>query len=345
MTSSPMISIITPVKGRTGLFSQTYASVMNQTVLDWEWIIIDDGSTESEYCEIEKLCNSDDRVSFTKRDNKGCGASYCRNVGADKATGEWLVFLDADDLLAAEFVENRINDIKSNSDLDFIAYRTLVFHEHPFDTDILWNDFTDEDDLDRFLKVDTPWQTTGVVWNKKFFSRIGGFDAECKNWQDWEIHVRALTENPRYIKVVRDIDFFYRKSNWSDISTKNASKDFLLDRIETVDKLIPMLKKSNMLTSRRRYFIAKLLFSINSLLCKEYAIGDAGVQIIKKYSLVGSFELSVWQWYIRKNYNEIAGLSLVGRIIKKITDKIIYLCRHDHFLETKTNFLSVRYKQ
>ena len=96
MIGSSKISIITPVKGRTDLFQQTYESVIGQTNSDWEWIIIDDGSPERDFCEIEKMCKSADRVLYIKRDNNGCGASYCRNIGVNKANGEWLIFLDAD---------------------------------------------------------------------------------------------------------------------------------------------------------------------------------------------------------------------------------------------------------
>ena len=344
MLSSPRISIITPVKGRTDLFKQTYESVMWQNNPDWEWIIIDDGSTERDFCEIEKMCKSADRVLYIKRDNNGCGASYCRNIGANKANGEWLVFLDADDMLSKVYVENRINDIKSNPDLDFIAYRALVFREHIYDTDILWNDFTDENDLDRFLKVDTPWQTTGVLWNKKFFDRVGGFDAKCKNWQDWEIHVRALALNPKYIKIKRNIDFFYRKSDLSDISTRNLSKEFLLDRIKTIDRIVPLLMQHGQLSSYRSYYLSKLLFSTGNLLQVLYCASNVGISVIEKYALIGHKELSLWRWYIRKGYNDFNRLSFINRIIKKMVDKFIYLYRHDHFIETKTNFLKTRFR-
>ena len=338
-----MISIITPIKGRTTLFKQTYDSVVAQSNGIWEWIIVDDGSSAKEFHEIERICAADERIMLLKRDEYGKGASYCRNYGVKESHCEWIVFLDADDLLDNSFIANRINDINKNPDVDFIAYRALAFREHPYDTDILWNDFTDENDLDRFLKVDTPWQTTGMLWNKKFFERVGGFDSKCKNWQDWEIHVRALALNPKYIKIKRNVDFFYRKSDLSDISTRNSSKEFLLDRIETIDRIVPLLMQYGQLSSDRSYYLSKLLFSTGNLLQMLYRANNDGICIIEKYSLIGRKELSLWIWYIRNGYNDLKRLSFINRIIKKMVDKFVYLYRHDHFLETKTNFLKAQY--
>lgn len=343
MIGSQKISIITPVKGRTDLFKQTYDSVVAQNNGNWEWIIVDDGSLEGDFCEIAGVCQSDRRITYIRRDNNGQGASYCRNFGVKMSSCDWVVFLDADDLLDNCFVANRLKDINNISDVDFIVYRSLIFHEKPGDSDLLWNDFTKENDLDRFMKVDTPWQTSGVLWGKDFFNKIGGFDSRCKNWQDWEIHVRALALRPNYVKINRDIDLFYRKSELSDISTKNTNKDFLSDRIGMIDRIIPILKQNGQMTSQRKYYLAKLLFSTEVILQQAQPGINIGEQVIEKYRLVNNMELSMWKWYIKSLHNR--KLSKIKNLFKKFVDKVVLLLRHDHFMETKTNFLNVKYQQ
>lgn len=336
------ISIITPIKGRVELFKETFCSVVEQSDLRWEWIIIDDGSSSDEKEQLKLLCSNDERIHYCSRDANGKGASYCRNYGADMSSSEFLIFLDADDILAKDFIKNRIEDIQENRTCDFLAYRVLSFHEKPYDSDILWNDFTNENDLDRFLKVDTPWQTTGVLWEKSFFHRIGGFNPHCKNWQDWEIHIRALAENPVYKKVIRDIDFFYRKSAQSEISTKNTSKEFLQDRIETVKKILELLHKKNQLTSKRAYYISKLLFNTELQIGTDLSF-EQTARSIQEYSLLPRWNFLLWRFYVINGFCNPK--SCIKRIIKKIVDKIIYIIRKDHFLNTQTSYFHVHYKQ
>lgn len=342
--NSAIISIVTPVKGRVDLFRQTFDSVVRQNCVSWEWIIIDDGSAEEEFQEIKDICASDERIMLLKRDDNGCGASYCRNYGAKESHCEWIVFLDADDILKESFIENRVSDIDKNPGVDFFAYRTLMFYDNPGDSDLLWNDFTSENDLRRFLRVDTPWQTTGVLWHKDFFKRVGGFDADCKNWQDWEIHVRALALNPRYLKIKREIDFYYRKSNRSQISTQNAQTEFLLDRISTIDKIINVLHESGKLDKESKYYVAKILVNIEVNL-RNIGLNNCAIGHIQANRLLRPLAFRMWKWYIDNNLYETSGLTPVRKLQKKCFDKIVYLKHKDHFADTKTSFMTVKYKE
>jgi hypothetical protein len=92
-----LFSIITPLYNKEQYFSETAGSVFAQTCPDWEWIIVDDGSTDGSMHLASDCAMQDARVSLLSQVNSGpCSA---RNRAIANANGEWLLFLDADDLL------------------------------------------------------------------------------------------------------------------------------------------------------------------------------------------------------------------------------------------------------
>jgi len=110
------ISIITPVFNGEKFILEAVRSVQNQSCHDWEWLIINDGSTD----ETPVLLNSldDPRIHVIHQDN--FGASRARNAGLDRATGDYITFLDADDLLPENALELRAAVLDANPDIDIV---------------------------------------------------------------------------------------------------------------------------------------------------------------------------------------------------------------------------------
>ncbi len=99
----PFFSIITPLYNKEAYFSQTKASVVEQGFSDWEWIIVDDGSTDQGPEIARAAAAEDSRIVFATQKNSGpCSA---RNHGIRLARGEWVLFLDADDVLDNSYLE------------------------------------------------------------------------------------------------------------------------------------------------------------------------------------------------------------------------------------------------
>src|SRR5207253_1482851 len=93
------ISVITPCHNSAAFIGQTVDSVLKQDVQDWEYILVDDGSTDRTHQYLAQFASSDDRIRVLVQDNKGtCRA---RNLGAKAASpdSKYLIFLDHDDLL------------------------------------------------------------------------------------------------------------------------------------------------------------------------------------------------------------------------------------------------------
>lgn len=333
------ISFITPFKNRFNLFKETYQSLQSQSDDNWELIIVDDKSSEEEFQLLKSLVDPNIKVTLIKNTSLQLkGASFARNKGAKQANYPFIVFLDSDDVIGEDFVKTRLKNVKKEPEYNLWIYRAQVFHHQPGDSTLLWNDFTEEDDLDRFLNVDTPWHTTSTVWKKEFFQMVNGFDENCLSWQDWEIHVRALILSKNYKKYTTEIDLFYRKHEHAAISKKGLAKDHLKNRIYTVEVILQKLREANMLDNRKKYLLAKLLFSVQMNLWKSHEINGSAFKIIHKYNLLSKIELNLWKFYLRRLKVERTNPDYILKFI----DKLYYMTRKEHFLDTKTSFLKIK---
>ncbi len=99
----PKFSIIVPVYNVAPYLCECLDSVLAQTFTDWEAICIDDGSTDGSGAILDEYATSDKRFHVIHQQNAGVGAA--RNAGLDCAKGEWICFVDGDDLLAPVFLE------------------------------------------------------------------------------------------------------------------------------------------------------------------------------------------------------------------------------------------------
>lgn len=109
MSSSPLISIIIPMYNTSKYIKQTVESVLNQTYSNFEVIIVDDGSTDDGAEIVKALMLKDSRVKYFYQSNNGVSAA--RNNGIEHSNGEYLAFLDSDDLWLPNKLEKQMNRI------------------------------------------------------------------------------------------------------------------------------------------------------------------------------------------------------------------------------------------
>lgn len=98
-----MVSVIIPVYNAEKYLEQAIDSVLSQTYTDWELILVDDGSTDSSGNICDEACSKDSRITVYHISNGGL--SCARNLGLDNAAGDFIFFLDADDILPSIAIE------------------------------------------------------------------------------------------------------------------------------------------------------------------------------------------------------------------------------------------------
>ena len=107
----PKVSIITPAYNASQFLSETIDSVVEQTFKDWEMIIIDDCSSDDTVSIATEYTKKDKRIKVV-RNKDNCGVAATRNHGLDVATGEYIAFIDSDDLWLPEKLEKQVRFIK-----------------------------------------------------------------------------------------------------------------------------------------------------------------------------------------------------------------------------------------
>lgn len=228
MSNCFKISIIIPFFNRINLLKETIDSVQHQESSDWELILIDDGSNE----EVEGLISkySSNKIRFYNRNRGPKGAPTCRNIGAEKASFDYLMFLDSDDLLAPWAIKKRIKTIQETPDKPLYVFEGLEFDNLTGDHRLRTIHKTTKP-LELFLDFQSVWQTSCVVWQKKVFFEIGGWCEKVKSWQDGEIHIRYLNKYTEIVWGSNYPDVFIRKHN--DINRISNQKG-----VEKIDNLV-----------------------------------------------------------------------------------------------------------
>jgi glycosyltransferase involved in cell wall biosynthesis len=120
-----LVSIITPCYNSGRFIEETIKSVQNQTYSNWEMLITDDGSSDNSIEIIEKLQAKDSRIKIFKIQNSG--AAVARNNSIKLANGQYLAFLDSDDLWTSEKLEKQIHFMNINKySLSFGSYQKIT---------------------------------------------------------------------------------------------------------------------------------------------------------------------------------------------------------------------------
>lgn len=303
-----MVSVIIPNFNRSAYLKQAIHSVINQNFQKWELLIVDDGSTDDSESMVLLLGKNDDRIKWIPRNSGLKGASACRNIGLLKAKSDFVVFLDSDDLLAPNCLEQRMH-VMENSSWDFAVFPMLIFNRNWEDAKYLWNVETTENDVDRFLKLDAVWQTTGPIWGKQFLIDLGGFDERLNCWQDVDIHIRALLTKPNYKKYYElPPDCFYRRNSENSISQQEISSRAKLNSryllAQKLYQLVPTKKDikyiyanvliSALLVMRAGFFIKGYFWSLRRQIFNDteyFKLIELSIIILFRLDRLGFFKV------------------------------------------------------
>ena len=115
------ISFITASYNYEEYIGETIKSVLAQTISDWEMIVVDDGSKDKSVNLIKKFCKKDSRVRlFRHQGGKNCGLAKTLQLGLEKSSGDWIVFLESDDTIEPNYLEEKIKIINNYPTVKFI---------------------------------------------------------------------------------------------------------------------------------------------------------------------------------------------------------------------------------
>lgn len=203
----PLFSVIIPTYNRVELQRQALASVLAQTFTDYEVIVVDDGSTDRTWEELQALGQ---RIHALRQDNAGPGVA--RNLGAKYATGDYLAFLDSDDVWfpwALNVVRDVIQDaggpaIVSTKFMEFTSPPELVsVRNAPVITDV-FSDYFASHESGYFVGAGT------AVLRRERFLGSGGFTARRINAEDHDLILRLGTV-PGFVQIRSPVMLGWRR--------------------------------------------------------------------------------------------------------------------------------------
>lgn len=128
MLNSPLISVVTASYNYANLIPETIQSVLNQTYSNWEMIIVDDGSKDNSVDVIKEFCAKDSRIHLYQHEggvNKGLAETV--KLGIQKASGEWIAFLESDDIFEPNCLEEKVKVLNENPKVEFIFSDLTTF--------------------------------------------------------------------------------------------------------------------------------------------------------------------------------------------------------------------------
>lgn len=223
-----LISIIIPVYNRAHLIGETLDSVLKQTYTNWECIIVDDGSTDNSERVIGEYVKKDSRIQYDKRPvNKLKGPSSCRNYGIKKSAGEYVIFLDSDDILEPFCLKQRIDFANKNSKFDFWVFKMNILTDGQ-KTKNLYNTIpSKESDFffykKEFIKGNFPFTVTCPLWRATIVKE-NGFDEQMIRLEDPDFHLRVLQKGYKCITAKHLPSDTYYRVNSSKIQQLNSIK-------------------------------------------------------------------------------------------------------------------------
>ena len=217
MTST--VSVVIPAYNRADLIEETLQSIFDQTVEPYEVIVVDDGSSDGT---AEVARNFDTRVRVYQQENKGAGAA--RNFGFSKSTGEFIHFMDSDDLSSPNTYDVQLKAlIEKSADFAYgpwvktwfldsgLKFHSAAIQQHPFPNSIPAFHWM----LRGWLTVFQP-----CLLRRTLIEKIGPYRTDLKPSEDCELLFRISKSGAKFVHTPETI-LLYRVHTEAQVSTAN----------------------------------------------------------------------------------------------------------------------------
>lgn len=243
----PLMSVVTAYFNAGTYFEQLFNCMMNQTFPWFEWIVVDDGSTNAQSIALlDEISKRDSRIRVIHKKNGG--VSSARNCGIRESVSEIVVPIDADDLVESTFLEVLWWALYYNPDCAWAYTDSCGFQGQEY----VW-----KKEFDAKTLIHYNFLTVTAAIRKKVILSVGGFDETEKYYhEDWALWLKLL-EKGNYPAKVESIEFWYRRSRDGRLNSINEDNE----KRKYVDLLIQNLA-------------SKADTSVEAKVFKEYSFDD-----------------------------------------------------------------------
>ena len=213
-----LVSIIVPIYNAEKYLDSCIQSVLRQTYTNWELILIDDGSTDKSGRIADEYGFADERITVFHQ--KNLGVSLARNQGIDEATGNYIVFLDADDEIIEDCLAKTVN-IAEETNADVVAGRSCE-NQELFQDRIIW---TGAEALENSLKDHLfTYSACAKLIRREFIGKTR-FTPDIRINEDSYFVFQLLCKQNVFV-LTNDVIYFYRANSESSSRTVFSEKYF-----------------------------------------------------------------------------------------------------------------------
>jgi glycosyltransferase involved in cell wall biosynthesis len=315
MNNELLISVIVPVYNVEQYLEECLESIIAADIIEAEFILIDDGSTDGSNQILKEYQLKDPRIKLIEQDNAGNGAA--RNAGLEIASGEYILFLDSDDILFPESITKALDNATANcSDIiicDYFEFEDLSKPKYRYDRANLPEGVTSDHEMimNKILYLDISFSVWNKIYNRSFLSD-NSLSFKAGVWfEDLEFIFRAFY-HARVVSKENSVLVGYRQREGSIM--KSVSKK-VLDKKTIVYESQAFLEshdEMNVFTNGFKFMFFKMYISIIYQVLK-----NKGTLSKKRDILEHVFNDPYF-------FNEILNNSLVYRQIG-LSEKLLYL--------------------
>lgn len=233
MTNNPLVSIIIPCHNQGHFISQAIESALAQTYQNIEVVVVNDGSTDNTRKVMESY---GEQIQYIEKENGG--PSSARNSGVLGSSGEWLQFLDADDIITSNKIEKQaLGGLPSYVGCVYSGWRDVhVCGE------IMASCFpkVPSDFVKAFLTGNmlTP---SAILIRRTAFESAGGFDEGLKGFEDWDLWFRIALDGWRFVSV----DGIYTIHRIHENNLSGNSESMLEQSLLLLDKMEGIVRRNS----------------------------------------------------------------------------------------------------
>ena len=230
--SKPLISVITPVFDTpVQRLKEAIESVLAQAYENWELVLIDDGSSDADLLGALPLLAARDRRIILKSLGKHEGISAAMNQGLVLARGEWVAFLDHDDVIEPDAVFQIVKLLQIHPDADLIYSDEDKLGEDGFEAPLFKPDWSP----DFFLSYNYVGHLTAV--RRDIVQEAGGFRSQFDSAQDYDLFFRVIEQTRRIHHIPRVLYHWRRSESSSAISVRQKPEQLEASRLAIEDHL------------------------------------------------------------------------------------------------------------
>lgn len=240
----PLVSIIIPTYNRAHLIGETLDSILAQSYINWECIVVDDGSTDNTAEILMQYIQKDNRFQYHQRPaEKIKGPNSCRNYGFKLSVGDYINWFDSDDFYFSYSLETFIKHFTGETDVVIAKVEKIdSVNKFKIGENRILSDTIIED---YFVGLIT-FYVCGPLWKRSFIKKQTElFDEVIMNLDDWDFNLRMLYQNPNIIYINKPLIKYRIHENSLSKEIEKLNFDELKSEFSAREKQLKLIQANN----------------------------------------------------------------------------------------------------